>query len=81
MTYTVALSLCAVVLALLCIGLMAVLAHHSQAPRTDPAMADLSFGVVDQMPAWPEFAVRGGFICLLVSFVTLMATCLLIVAS
>jgi len=81
MTYTVALSLCAVVLALLCIGLMAVLAHHSKAPCTDPAMADLSFGVVDQAPAWPEFAVRGGFICLLVSFVMLTATCLLIVSS
>ncbi|CAG9238066.1 conserved hypothetical protein [Paraburkholderia tropica] len=81
MTYTTALGLFAIVLALLCIGLMAVLAHHSHVPRTDPLTADLSFGIVDQAPHWPEVAVRGGFICLLVSFVALTATCILIMSS
>jgi hypothetical protein len=77
MTYAIALRIFAVMLALLCIGLMSLIAHHTHAPQTDRSMP--SFAIrFDQTPRWPETVLRGGAICLLVSFVLLTAICLLI---
>jgi hypothetical protein len=77
MTYAVTLRLFAVMLALLCIGLMALIAHHTAAPRADHTSAHFAIRF-DDAPRWPETVLRGGAVCLLVSFVLLTATCLLI---
>jgi hypothetical protein len=77
MTYVIALQVFAVVLALLCIGLMALIAHHTHTPQTDQAAEAFAIRF-DNAPRWPETAMRGGMMCLLISFVILTATCLLI---
>jgi hypothetical protein len=81
MTYAIALRLFAVMLALLCIGLMSLIAHHTAAPRADQRVDQPAahFAIrFDNAPRWPETVLRGGTVCLLVSFVLLTATCLLI---
>lgn len=77
MTYAIALRLFAVMLALLCIGLMSLIAHHTHVRQADPSMPHLAIRF-DDTPRWPEAVLRGGTICLLVSFVFLTVTCLLI---
>ncbi len=83
MTYAIALRLFAVMLALLCIGLMALIAHHTATPRVahcaDQTESAASFAIrFDDAPRWPETVLCGGTVCLLVSFVLLTATCLMI---
>ncbi|QBQ98004.1 hypothetical protein [Paraburkholderia pallida] len=77
MTYAIALRIFAVVLSLLCIGLMAMIAQHTQKPQLDSSASPYAIRL-DAAPRWPETVVRGGFICLLVSFVVLTVTCMLI---
>ncbi|POR46207.1 hypothetical protein B0G62_12656 [Paraburkholderia eburnea] len=77
MTYAIALRLFAVMLALLCIGLMSLIAHHTHVRQADPSMPHLAIRF-DDTPRWPETVLRGGMISLLVSFVFLTVTCLLI---
>lgn len=77
MTYAIALRLFAVMLALLCIGLMSLIAHHTAAPRVDQSAAHFAIRF-DDAPRWPETVLCGGTVCLLISFVLLTATCLLI---
>lgn len=75
MTYSIALQVFAFVLALICIGLMAIVAHFMPAAGTAVRMPR----ALRVPPAhWPEFMLRGGTVCLLVSFVVLIATCCLI---
>jgi hypothetical protein len=77
MTYSIALRVFAVLLALICIGLMTFVAHYTHAPQpqapgpnlaVDPALA----------PRWPDATVRVGTLVLLISFVVLTGVCLLI---
>ncbi|WP_321841811.1 hypothetical protein [Paraburkholderia bannensis] len=77
MTYAIALRLFAVMLALLCIGLMSLIAHHTHVPHADHSTPHLAVRF-DDTPRWPETVLRGGAVCLLISFVILTATCLLI---
>lgn len=77
MTYTIALQVFAVVLSLLCIGLVAMIAQHTHRPQ--PVPSPLPNAVqLDNAPRWPETILRGGIMCLLVSFVVLAVTCILI---
>lgn len=79
MTYTIALRIFAVMLSLLAIGLMAMIAQHTHKPRPD---AYAPFAIhFESAPRWPETMLRGGVLCLLVSFVVLTATCILIAGS
>ncbi|WP_027815135.1 hypothetical protein [Paraburkholderia bannensis] len=77
MTYAIALRLFAVMLALLCIGLMSLIAHHTHVPQADHSTPHLAVRF-DDAPRWPETVLRGGTVCLLISFVILTVTCLLI---
>ncbi|WP_321889837.1 hypothetical protein [Paraburkholderia bannensis] len=77
MTYAIALRLFAVMLALLCIGLMSLIAHHTHVPHADHSTPHLAVRF-DDTPRWPETVLRGGTVCLLISFAILTATCLLI---
>jgi hypothetical protein len=78
MSYSIALRVYAFVLALISIGLMAVVAHYVPASK-----AAVRLPRVVRVPAahWPEFILRGGIVCLLVSFVVLIATCCLIASE
>ncbi|WP_321814667.1 MULTISPECIES: hypothetical protein [unclassified Paraburkholderia] len=80
MSYAIALQVFAVLLALLCIGLMALIAHHTHTPQTDHASEAFAIRF-DNAPRWPETVMRGGALCLLISFVVLTATCLLIAGN
>lgn len=75
MTYSIALRVFAFVLALICIGLMALVAHYLPASA---AATRLPRAIHVPMPHWPDFMLRGGTVCLLVSFVVLIATCCMI---
>jgi hypothetical protein len=77
MTYDIALRVFAVVLSLLCIGLLALIAHHTHRPQPDSSAAHFAVRF-DREPRWPEAVMRGGAMCLLISFVVLTATCILI---
>jgi hypothetical protein len=78
MSYSIALRVCAFVLALVSIGLMTVVAHFVPARK---AVMRLPRGIRVPTPHWPEFVLRGGVVCLLVSFVVLIATCCLIASE
>jgi hypothetical protein len=77
MTYSIALRVFAVLLALISIGLMAFVAHYTHAPQTQMPGPNLA---VDPActPNWPDATVRVGTLALLVSFVVLAGACLLI---
>jgi hypothetical protein len=77
MTYDIALRLFAVMLSLLCIGLMVLIAQHTHRPQPDSSASHFAIRF-DRAPRWPETVLRGGTLCLLVSFVVLTATCILI---
>ncbi len=75
MTYSIALRVFAFVLALICISLMAMVAQYM--PASSRAVR-LPRAVHVPAPHWPDFMLRGGLVCLLVSFVVLIATCCMI---
>jgi hypothetical protein len=77
MTHTIALQAYAFVLALVCIGLMTVVAHYLPASS---GMVRVPRAVRVRAPSspWPERLLRGGVVCLLVSFVVLAITCCMI---
>ncbi|WP_322015827.1 hypothetical protein [Paraburkholderia sp. J12] len=77
MTYSIALQAFAFVLALICIGLMAVVAHYLPAPS---GVVRVPRAVRIRVPSsrWPERLLHGGVVCLLVSFVALAITCFMI---
>lgn len=80
MNYTITLKVFAFVLVLVCVGLMAIVAHYAPAYGSgSPAPR----AVRARVPAahWPEFLLRGGLVCLLVSFVVLAFTCTLIASE
>lgn len=77
MTYAIALRIFAVMLSLLSIGLMAMVAQHTCKPQPDSPAPHFVIRL-DNAPRWPETVMRGGVLCLLVSFVVLTATCILI---
>ena len=77
MAYTIALRIFAVLLALICIGLMSVVAHYTHAPQTQPPGPNLTLRP-ERALRWPDAAVRLGTVALLVSFVVLTGACLLI---
>lgn len=77
MTYTIALKVFAILLALLCIGLMSFVAHYTHAPQTQAPGPDLAIRP-ERGPSWPDATVRIGTVALLVSFVVLTGACLLI---
>ncbi|MEM5312886.1 hypothetical protein [Paraburkholderia sp. JHI869] len=77
MTYTIALRVFAVLLALICIGLMSFVAHYAHAPQ--PEAPGPNFVVrLERAPGWPDATVRIGTVALLVSFLVLTGACLLI---
>jgi len=75
MSYSTALRVYAFVLALICIGLMAIVAHFVPVQR---AAVRLPRAMRVPAPHWPVIMVRGGMVCLLMSFVVLIATCCMI---
>lgn len=77
MTYTIALRVFAVLLALICIGLMSFVAHYTHAPQTQAPGPNLTLRP-ERALRWPDAAVRLGTVALLVSFVVLTGACLLI---
>ncbi|HKT94997.1 MAG TPA: hypothetical protein VJS30_00485 [Paraburkholderia sp.] len=77
MTYTIALRTFAVMLSMLSIGLMAMVAQHTRKPQPDSPAPHFAIHF-ENAPRWPETVLRGGILCLLVSFVVLSATCILI---
>ncbi|MEX3946649.1 hypothetical protein AB4Y40_02630 [Paraburkholderia sp. EG287B] len=77
MTYAIALRVFAVLLTLICIGLMAFVAHYTLAPR--PQAPGPNFVVrPERPPRWPDATVRIGTVGLLASFLVLTGACLLI---
>ncbi|MEX3982574.1 hypothetical protein AB4Y45_26745 [Paraburkholderia sp. EG287A] len=77
MTYAIALRVFAVLLTLICIGLMAFVAHYTVAPR--PQAPGPNFAVrPGRAPRWPDATVRIGTVGLLASFLVLTGACLLI---
>ncbi|WP_233881054.1 hypothetical protein [Paraburkholderia flagellata] len=78
MTYTIALRVFAVLLALICICLMSFVAHYTHAPQTQaPPGPNLTLRP-ERAPCWPDATVRIGTVALLVSFLVLTGACLLI---
>lgn len=77
MTYSIALKVFAVLLALICFGLMSFVAHYTHAPQPQVPGPNL---VVDleRAPRWPDTTVRIGTLTLLVSFVLLTGAALMI---
>jgi hypothetical protein len=75
MTYPIALRVFAFALALICIGLVALVAHCLPASGT---LARLPRAIQVPAPHWPDLMLRGGTVCLLVAFVVLIATCCMI---
>ncbi|WP_321934985.1 hypothetical protein [Paraburkholderia sp. J8-2] len=83
MTYAIALRVFAVLLALICIGLMSFVAHYTHAPQTQTPGPNLAIHLerperTEHAPRWPDATVRIGTVALLVSFVVLAGVCLLI---
>lgn len=80
MNYAIALKVLAFVLALVCIGLVAIVTHHAPAYS---AGSPAPRAVRARVPAahWPEFLLRGGLVGMLVSFVVLAFTCTLIASE
>jgi hypothetical protein len=78
MSYSIALRVYAFVLALISIGLMAVVAHFVPAQK---AALRLPRAIRVPAPHWPEFMLRSGMVCLLMSFVVLIATCCMIASD
>jgi hypothetical protein len=78
MSYSIALRIYALVLTLISIGLMAVVTHYMPARR---AAVRLPRAVRVPAPHWPELMLRGGTVCLLMSFVVLIATCCMIASE
>ncbi|WP_035515067.1 hypothetical protein [Paraburkholderia nodosa] len=77
MTYAIALRVFAVLLTLICIGLMSFVAHYRLAPQ--PQASGTSFAVgPERAPRWPDATVRIGTVGLLASFLVLTGACLLI---
>ncbi|QGZ54310.1 hypothetical protein [Paraburkholderia acidiphila] len=77
MTYTIALRVFAILLALICIGLMSFVAHYTHMPQTQAPGPNLAIRP-EHAPRWPDATVRIGTVALLVSFVVLAGVCLLI---
>jgi hypothetical protein len=77
MTYSIALRVFAVLLALICIGLMVFVAHYTHAPHTQAPGPNLAVDPA-RASSWPDATVRAGTLALLVSFVVLTGACLLI---
>jgi hypothetical protein len=75
MIYSIALRVFAFALALICIGLMALVAHSLPASGT---VVRLPRAIDLPVPHWPDLMLRSGTVCLLVSFVVLIATCCMI---
>ncbi|MDR3097103.1 MAG: hypothetical protein LBV73_08515 [Paraburkholderia sp.] len=65
---------------MLSIGLMVMVAQHTHKPQPDSPAPHFAIRL-DKAPRWPETAVRGGVLSLLVSFVVLTLTCLLIAGN
>ncbi|WP_321964948.1 hypothetical protein [Paraburkholderia sp. J7] len=80
MTYAIALRVFAVLLALICVGLMSFVAHYTHAPQTQSPGPNLAIHPErpEHAPRWPDATVRIGTLALLVSFVVLTGACLLI---
>jgi hypothetical protein len=77
MTYSIALRVFAVLLLLICIGLMTFVAHYTYAPQPQAPGPNLTVDVT-RTPLWPDATVRLGTLALLVSYVVLTGVCLLI---
>ena len=77
MTYTIALRVFAVLLALICICLMSFVAHYTRAPQTQAPGPNLTLRP-ERAPRWPDATVRIGTVAMLVSFLVLTGACLLI---
>jgi hypothetical protein len=85
MSYSTALHVFALVLALLCVGLMAVISHYTVSASPVPSVLHVSrseeptlqglHGLRAAAARWPELLMRGGVVCLLASFVVLVVTC------
>jgi hypothetical protein len=78
MTYPIALRVFAFALALICIGLMALVALVAHYLPTSGTLARLPSAIQVPAPHWPDLMLRGGTVCLLVAFVVLIATCCMI---
>ncbi|HTR10792.1 MAG TPA: hypothetical protein VMJ11_29890 [Paraburkholderia sp.] len=77
MTYSFALKVFAVMLALICIGLMSFVAYYRHAPQAPAPGPNFAADFVpEHMPRWPDTTVRVGMLTLLVSFVVLSVACL-----
>jgi hypothetical protein len=77
MTYAIALRVFAVLLALICIGLMSFVAHYTHAPQSRAPGPNLTLRS-EHVPRWPDATVRIGTVGLLASFLVLTGACLLI---
>jgi hypothetical protein len=77
MTYAIALRVFAVLLTLICIGLMSFVAHYRLAPQLQAPGPNFAVGP-ERTPRWPDATLRIGTVGLLVSFLVLTGACLLI---
>ncbi|MCX5544636.1 hypothetical protein M3A49_35105 [Paraburkholderia sp. CNPSo 3076] len=77
MTYAIALRVFAVLLTLICIGLMSFVAHFTLAPQPQAPGTNFAVGP-ERAPRWPDATVRIGTVGLLASFLVLTGACLLI---
>jgi hypothetical protein len=80
MTYSIALRVFAILLALICIVLMTFVAHYTHAPQPQPPGPNFAFDPA-RAPRWPDTTVRLGTLVLLGSFVVLAGVCLLIAGA
>jgi hypothetical protein len=75
MTYRIVLRVFAVVRSQLCTGVMALIAHHAHRPQAVTSAQPFAIRF-NRAPRWPEVAIGGGVMCLIVSFVAFTAICL-----
>ncbi|PVX68681.1 hypothetical protein [Paraburkholderia unamae] len=83
MTYSIVLRALAVLLVLVCIGLMAFVACYTHTPPTSVPQAPAPRLTADsaRAPRWPDATVRIGTLALLASFVVLTLACLRIAGA
>ena len=77
MTYAIALRVFAVLLALICVGLMSFVSHYRLASQPQTPGPNFAFGP-ERTPRWTDATLRIGTVGLLVSFLVLTGACLLI---